>query len=113
MVGHKRNSDRQGAYLAAGLAGFALGVAPSQILETERGSLEVSRARQVAMYLAHVGFGMSLARVAEAFGRDRSTVAYACHAIEDRREDERFDAWMETLEQGVIAVAPLQDVLVA
>ena len=113
MLGHKRTLDRQGAYLAAGLAGFALGVAPDNILESGRGTTDVARARQVAMYLAHVGFGMSLTRVADAFGRDRSTVAHACHTVEDRRDDERFDAWIETLEQGLVAVAPLQECLVA
>ena len=59
------------------------------------------------MYLAHVGFGMSLARVASAFGRDRSTVAHACRQVEDKRDDPAFDAWMETLEQGLVTVAPL------
>jgi hypothetical protein len=29
---------------------------------------------------------MSLYRVAVAFGRDRLTVAYACHLIEDQRD---------------------------
>lgn len=113
MVGHRRRIDRQGAYLAAGLAGFALGITPEEILAAGRGAISVSRARQVAMYLAHVGFGMSLARVAEAFDRDRSTVAHACHLIEDRRDNHEFDAWIDTLERGLLAVAPLQEQLVA
>jgi chromosomal replication initiation ATPase DnaA len=60
------------------------------------------------MYLAHVGFGMSLARVAAAFGRDRSTVAHACHLVENRRDEAAFDAWMAQLESGVEVVAPLR-----
>lgn len=107
MVAKRRRNDRQGAHLAAGLAGYALGVTASTILGSGRGVLEVARARQVAMYLAHVGFGMSLARVADAFGRDRSTVAHGCRLIEDRREDPEFDAWMETLERGLTTLAPL------
>ncbi len=107
MVAKRQDSDQDGAYLAAGLAGYALGIAPFTIMETSRGTLEVSRARQVAMYLAHVAFGMSLARVAYAFGRDRSTVAYACHLVEDRREDPQFDTWIETLESGIDLLAPL------
>jgi hypothetical protein len=39
----------------------------------------------------HVGGGLFFGRVAEAFGRDRSTIAYACHMIEDRRDDCVFD----------------------
>ena len=50
------------------------------------------------MYLCHTAFERSLARVAIAFGRDRSTVAHACHAIEDRREDPHFDDWIDALE---------------
>ena len=107
MVAHRQKNDRDGAHLAAGLAGYALGIMPSRILTTGRGSVEVVRARQVAMYLAHVGFGMSLARVADAFGRDRSTVAHGCHLVEDRRDDPQFDAWLETLEQGICVLAPL------
>ncbi|MEZ5938690.1 MAG: helix-turn-helix domain-containing protein [Hyphomonadaceae bacterium] len=55
------------------------------------------------MYLAHTAFGMSLARIGVAMGRDRSTVAHACHAIEDRRDDPSFDAWIARLEQAVRA----------
>jgi hypothetical protein len=50
------------------------------------------------MYLCHVGFDFSLSRVAIAFGRDRSTVAHACHSIEDRREEPQFDLWIDGLE---------------
>ena len=109
MVAKRQHNDRQGAHLAAGLAGYALGVTASNILADGRGALEVARARQVAMYLAHVGFGMSLARVADAFGRDRSTVAHGCRLIEDRRDDPEFDAWMETLECGLTTLAPLSE----
>lgn len=63
-------------------------------------------ARQVAMYIAAVGFGMSCARVAAAMGRDRSTVAYACRAVEERRDDPAFDRWIEALEQSA-AMAPV------
>ncbi len=63
-------------------------------------------ARQVAMYIATVGFGMSCARVAAAMGRDRSTVAYACRAVEERRDDPAFDRWIEALEQSA-AMAPV------
>jgi hypothetical protein len=58
------------------------------------------------MYVAYVGFGMSLARVAAAFGRDKSTIAYACRVMEDRRDEPAFDRWMEALEVSA-ASAPV------
>lgn len=107
MLMQRQRNDRHGAHLAAGLAGYALGFSANCMLESGRGALDVSRARQVAMYLAHVGFGMSLSRVADAFGRDRSTVAHGCRLVEERRDDPDFDVWMETLEQGLVVLAPL------
>ena len=99
--------DRHNAVLAAGLVGYALGYTPEIIMGSDRGARDLVKARQVAMYLTYIGFGMSLARVANAFDRDRSTVAYACRVIEDRRYDDAFNVWMETLEKGLTTVAPL------
>jgi chromosomal replication initiation ATPase DnaA len=91
--------DRAAARLAAGVASYALGAPVEEILDVRPGGpRETAFARQVAAYLCHVGFEMSLARVATAFGRDRSTIAHACHAIEDRREDAQFDLWIGELE---------------
>jgi chromosomal replication initiation ATPase DnaA len=90
--------DRAAARLAADVASYALGVPADEILDLRRGTTETAFARQVAAYLCHVGFEMSLARVATAFGRDRSTIAHACHAIEDKREDAQFDLWIGGLE---------------
>lgn len=89
--------DRERARLAMAVAAFALGVPPHDMQVRERGGT-AGFARQVAMYLTHVVFEMSLARVAVAFGRDRSTVGYACHQMEDRREEPAFDEWIEALE---------------
>jgi hypothetical protein len=61
-------------------------------------------ARQIAMYLAHVGFGLSMAEVGRAFGRDRTTVVHACHLIEDRRDETRFDQMLDHLEQAATAL---------
>jgi hypothetical protein len=93
-----RMADLACARLSAGAAGYALGVSEDQIVDGGRGSAEVAFARQVAMYLCHTGFELSLARVATAFDRDRSTVAHACHMIEDRRDEPHFDLWIGALE---------------
>jgi chromosomal replication initiation ATPase DnaA len=100
--------DLKAAELAAGLAGYAMGVEPAAILSNTRGANETATARQLAMYLAHVAFEMSLGRVAAAFGRDRSTVAHACHLMEERRDDSEVDAWVEAMETALRgAPAPL------
>ncbi|MBY0562863.1 MAG: chromosomal replication initiator DnaA [Hyphomonadaceae bacterium] len=97
-VCENRTDDVAAARLAAGVASYGLGVAQDAILDPKRGSAEAAFARQVAMYLCHTAFELSLARVAVAFERDRSTVAHACHAIEDRRDEAGFDAWLCNLE---------------
>lgn len=66
-----------------------------------RGRAKVARARQVAMYLAHVACGMSLTEVGRTFARDRTTVSHACGVIEDGRDDPTFDRVLELLEQVV------------
>jgi chromosomal replication initiation ATPase DnaA len=90
--------DAAFARVASAVTGFALGVEADDIVDTRRGSAEVAFARQVAMYLCHIAFEFSLARVAIVFRRDRSTVAHACHVVEDRRDDAHFDHWINALE---------------
>lgn len=107
-----QDEDRRRAAgeLAASVAGYALGVPRDQILDRRRGSAEAAFARQVAMYLCHMAFELSLAHVAGAFGRDRSTAGHACHTIEDRRDDPRFDDWIAALEAMLReAPAPLRE----
>lgn len=52
---------------------------------------DVSRVRQIAMYVSHVGLGLTMKEVGRGFGRDRTTVIHACHLIEDMRDDSDFD----------------------
>jgi chromosomal replication initiation ATPase DnaA len=98
-------ADRARVEMALALAAGAL----DRSIEEMRGDARSPKAvfaRQVAMYVANVGFGMSCARVAAAMGRDRSTVAYACRAVEERRDDPAFDRWIDALEQSA-ARAPV------
>lgn len=87
------------AQLACALVSYTLG-AETALGQDARGR-RLAFARQVAMYLMHVGFGMSLVRVAGAFGRDRSTASYACHRVEDARDNPDFDAMIEGLEEAL------------
>ncbi len=63
-----------------------------------RGRKRVALARQVAMYLAHVTYGLNYKDTGNLFGRDRTTAAHACEVIEDRREDPVFERVMQLLE---------------
>jgi len=68
------------------------------MLDAPRGPQRAAFARQVAMYLVHVAFGLSFETIGRAFGRDRTTVAHACRVVEDNRDDIWFDCRAATLE---------------
>ncbi len=73
-------------------------VSRSLIFNQSRCRAETARARQLAMYLAHVVLGQSLTSIGIAFGRDRTTVSHACALIEDLRDDPTFDEEVSRLE---------------
>jgi hypothetical protein len=77
-------------------AAFALPV--GELLAPSRRSSYAAFARQSAMYLAHVAFSVSLSEVGRAFGRDRTTAAYACQIVEERRDDPAVEAVLASLE---------------
>lgn len=95
----KMDADIARAHLAAAAAAYAFGAPLEALGSAGRGERRVSYVRQVAMYLAHVSFGMNLSRVALVFDRDRSTAAHACHKIEDARDDAVLDARLDALEE--------------
>lgn len=64
-----------------------------------RGVRDVARARQVAMYLAHVSYGLDFAAIGRAFHRDRTTVSHACQVVEECRDDAWFDRRVTALER--------------
>jgi chromosomal replication initiation ATPase DnaA len=78
---------------------FEVGV--EELRGKTRGSARTAFARQVAMYLAHVGCGVSLTEVGHLFDRDRTTVAHACSLVEDKRDDPDFDYRLNHLERAV------------
>jgi len=85
-------------HIAAKLAAAHYEVPLAQLRTRRRGSQQSTRARHVAIYLAHVAFGLKLADVGDAFRRDRATAGYACARIEDARDDPAFDAALTGLE---------------
>ncbi|HEV2561960.1 MAG TPA: helix-turn-helix domain-containing protein [Rhizomicrobium sp.] len=89
--------------LAQRVVAHAFDVQLHELTGSTRGHPRAARARQVSMYLVHVVFGMNLAEIARAFGRDPSTATHACHQIEDMREDPELDrtiGWLETQLRG-------------
>jgi hypothetical protein len=83
---------------AAFATAAAFAVPVGELHAATRRSSYVAFARQSAMYLAHVSFGVSLSDVGRSFGRDRTTAAHACRLIEDRRDDPAVDAVLGSLE---------------
>lgn len=74
----------------------------AELTGPRRGSEPAKRARRLAMYLAHVGGGLTLTATAELFERDRRTVSQAAAAIEDARDlDVRLDRTLDTMERAV------------
>ena len=76
------------------------GLDPADLLAHTRGAPRAAFARQAAIYLAHVGFGLSFAAGGRLFHRDRTTVAHACRVIEDRRDDRELDRRLTVLERA-------------
>ncbi len=73
----------------------------SALLSPTRGRKKTAFARQVAMYLAHTGGGLSLSCVGRLFARDRTTVAHACALVEDARDQPVFDRTLSHLESAI------------
>lgn len=81
-------------------------VSLKELRSTERENNHIARIRQFGMYIAHTMFGLSMAEVAYAFCRERTTVKHACHLIEDMREDEKFDQNVSDFEYLVRSLYP-------
>lgn len=95
--GNEQEGIRQGL---ASLVGAALSVAPRAICGAERGTAEISHARQMALYLAHTTLGLTFTEAGRLFGRDRTTAAHACRRIEDQRDQARVDQLVACLERA-------------
>lgn len=99
--------------VAATLTAAAFALPVGELIASSRRSAYTAFARQCAMYLAHVSFGLSYSEVARGFGRDRTTAAHACRLVEERRDDAAVEAVLGSLEQASAALhgrlcAPVQ-----
>ena len=85
------------------IAAALFNVSGKDIRRPGRCDSAVTRARQIALYVAHVALGLSMRDIAPAFNRDRTTVVYACHMIEDMRDDRDFDRVIVMVERVALA----------
>ena len=81
------------------IASAMFDVSGRELRDSGRSRLDVSRIRQIAMYVCHVVFGLKMSEVGNGFGRDRTTVVHACHVVEDMRDDRDFDQIVNSFER--------------
>lgn len=94
-----QSANRLTARMAKEIVCEAYGFPHAVLISPVRGGALHARARQVAMYLAHVVGQLTLNEVAEHFSRDRSTVSHACINIEDSRDSPIIDLQIEYMEK--------------
>ena len=85
------------------IAAALFNVSGRELRRAGRRKSEVVRVRQIAMYVAHVALGITMKDVGRGFGRDRTTVAYACHTVEDLRDDDEYDRLVVMTEKVALA----------
>ena len=68
------------------------------MLASTRKEKSIALARQIAMYLSHTHYGVPMTQVGHSYGRDRTTVGFACRKIEDRRDEAKLDTIISCLE---------------
>jgi len=88
----------QAASMLARIVAHAHNVTVAELFHHSRSRAPIAATRQLAMYLMHVALGRSLSEVGRFFGRDRTTVSYACMRIEDMRDDPGFEQQVLALE---------------
>lgn len=80
-------AQRRDCRLVVRAVAAATGVRYCEFFARSRLRLQKAYARQLAMYLCHTLLGLTMTQVGQFFGRDRTTVAYACAQIEDTRDE--------------------------
>ncbi|MCE7026409.1 hypothetical protein [Jiella avicenniae] len=94
--------DRLAYLVAAGIAAELCRVEVDDVIA--RGTpgtfrrRRVRTARALALYLAHTGANLSIARVSRASGRTKQRVSFLCHLIEDRRDEPAFEVLVSRAE---------------
>ncbi|MEM7739366.1 MAG: helix-turn-helix domain-containing protein [Pseudomonadota bacterium] len=98
---HERDEFAIAAEMVIDVTSRTFDVSRAELLAKSRSQTDIAFARQVAMYLVHVVFGLSFRDTGDAFRRERTTVAYACSLVEDKRDDLSFDRKLDAMEDGL------------
>ncbi len=91
--------------IIAAIVAREFGITGNNVFARTRGSSAEVTARQTTIYLMHILFQCSYTHIGKAVRRDRSTVRYACHVIEDFRDDPVFDEKLTMLEGKIAFLA--------
>ena len=90
--------------MAQAIVAHVYDVTLEELRGRQRGGRRAALARQVAMYLSHTALRISVADVARAFMRHRSTAHHALlRHVEDLRDDPAMDRALATLETMLAA----------
>lgn len=93
-----RGAGRLIARMSKEIVCEAYGIPHAELMASDRGGAPLARARQTAMYLAHVVGQLTLYEVAELFHRERSTVSHACINMENSRDSPIIDLQLDYME---------------
>jgi Bacterial dnaA protein helix-turn-helix len=94
----QRDAHGQVCWLTEEVVAATFAVPVAELRLPSRRSADVAFARQTAMYLAHVVFGLTHEKVGQLFRRDRTTARHACVLVEERRDNPAFDRVLQSLE---------------
>jgi chromosomal replication initiation ATPase DnaA len=108
MISSDNSESEPEAQLRTGMTQIivaqAYGVTLDDLRAPSRLTANVAFARQIAMYLAHIVFSMSMSEVAKGFGRDRSTACHAIQRVEALRDDPELNRTLVWLEASLRVV---------
>ncbi len=99
-IQQRRTREEGTRRMLVSLVGSALAVDGERLCGAGRGTAREAHARQVAVYIAHIALGLSYTEAGRLFGRDRTTAAHACRRVEEQRESERIDQFVDRLERA-------------
>ncbi|MEE9272438.1 MAG: helix-turn-helix domain-containing protein [Robiginitomaculum sp.] len=86
------------------LVAIEFGVRAPLILSSSRGTTSLCLARHVTAYLAHIVYQIPIIGIARILKRDRTSVTYALHVIEDNRDDPFFEQKLSNIERLLVMV---------
>lgn len=101
----RRDAPARICWLMESAVAAAFAVPAEELRAPSRRRAAAAFARQSAMYLAHVALGLSYSEVGRLFRRDRTTAAYACQTVEERRDDPAIDRRLVMLEAVCAEIA--------